>query len=310
MTDDLAALFGVVAAILALALVTGALLRARLGATELTINLNARIYAWVVMVAALALAFWTGRAGVIGLFALLSLLALREFAQVSGQDAADRRAIWVSVAVALPVQYGLIWADWYGLYAVFIPVYAFLLVAVALLARGETAGYLTRTAQLHWALMICVYAISHIPALTYLSGPGFTGSNLGLIAYLIFVAQLSDVAQYVWGKLLGRRKVAPRLSPAKTWEGLLGGIATATLAGTTLWWLTPFTPWQSAGMALVICITGFLGGLVMSAIKRDCGAKDWGHLIAGHGGVMDRLDSLVFSAPVFFHLTRWFWSVT
>jgi phosphatidate cytidylyltransferase len=118
------------------------------------------------------------------------------------------------------------------------------------------------------------------------------------------------VAQYVWGKLAGRRKLAPTLSPSKTWEGFVGGIATATLVGTGLWWITPFQPWQAALMSLAICLAGVAGGLVMSAIKRDRGVKDWGHLIAGHGGFVDRLDSVVFAAPIYFHLTRFFWSAT
>jgi phosphatidate cytidylyltransferase len=167
-----------------------------------------------------------------------------------------------------------------------------------------------RMSELQWALMICVYCASHVPALLYLQIEGFDGRGVLLIAFLILVVQLSDVAQYVWGKLAGRRKVAPSVSPSKTWEGLVGGIATATLVGTGLWWITPFQPWQAALMSLAICLAGFFGGLVMSAIKRDRGVKDWGHLIAGHGGFVDRLDSVVFAAPIFFHLTRFFWSAT
>ena len=123
-----------------------------------------------------------------------------------------------------------------------------------------------------------------------------------------FAAQLSDVLQYVWGKLAGRRPVAPLVSPSKTWEGLVGGIASATAIGAALYWITPFAPWQAALMALAICVMGFFGGLVMSAIKRDRGVKDWGSLIEGHGGMLDRLDSVAFAAPVFFHLTRYFWT--
>lgn len=120
--------------------------------------------------------------------------------------------------------------------------------------------------------------------------------------------QSSDVLQYVFGKLIGRRKIAPEISPSKTLEGFAGGVATATLLGAGLWRLTPFNPWQAAGMALTIALMGFFGGLVMSAIKRDQGVKDWGHLIPGHGGMLDRLDSLAFSAPIFFHLTRYFFT--
>jgi phosphatidate cytidylyltransferase len=125
----------------------------------------------------------------------------------------------------------------------------------------------------------------------------------------VLVVQSSDVLQYVWGKLFGKRKIAPRLSPSKTWEGFVGGVASATLIGALLWWMTPFAPLEAGAMALVINMMGFFGGLVMSAIKRDRGVKDWGQLIEGHGGMLDRLDSVIFAAPIFFHLTRFFWAL-
>jgi phosphatidate cytidylyltransferase len=128
------------------------------------------------------------------------------------------------------------------------------------------------------------------------------------MVFLLLVVQSSDVLQYVWGKLLGRHPIAPAVSPSKTWEGLIGGAICATALGAALWRLTPFVPWQAGGMALVITTMGFLGGLVMSAIKRDRGVKDWGQLIEGHGGMLDRLDSVAFSAPIFFHLTRYFYA--
>ena len=150
--------------------------------------------------------------------------------------------------------------------------------------------------------------LSHVPALLNLRIAGYEGRNLLLIAFLVLVVQSSDVLQYVWGKLLGRRKIAPLLSPSKTWEGFLGGVGSATLIGVALYWITPFTPGQAALMAVIVCLMGFFGGLVMSAIKRDRGVKDWGQMIEGHGGMLDRLDSVIFAAPVFFHLTRFFFS--
>ena len=124
--------------------------------------------------------------------------------------------------------------------------------------------------------MICVFCISHVPALLTLDIPGYEGRNLLLIAFLVLVVQSSDVLQYVWGKLFGSRKIAPELSPSKTVEGFVGGVVSATLLGAALWWITPFTRWQAALMALSISVMGFFGGLVMSAIKRDRGVKDWG----------------------------------
>jgi phosphatidate cytidylyltransferase len=138
--------------------------------------------------------------------------------------------------------------------------------------------------------------------------PGYQGRNVLLIAFLIIVVQMSDVLQYVWGKLFGRTKIAPELSPSKTVEGFVGGVLSACVLGAALWWITPFAVWEAALMALAITLMGFLGGLVMSAIKRDRGVKDWGHLIEGHGGMLDRVDSVCFAAPIFFHLTRYFFT--
>ena len=151
--------------------------------------------------------------------------------------------------------------------------------------------------------------MSHAPAVLTLSIPGFEGQNGKLLFFFVVVVQASDVLQYLWGKTCGKHKIAPDVSPNKTWEGFLGGVGSATLLGAALWWATPFMPLQAAGMSLAITLMGFAGGLVMSAIKRDRGVKDYGTLIEGHGGVMDRIDSVCFSAPIFFHLTRWFFTV-
>ena len=210
--------------------------------------------------------------------------------------------------VVLPLQYWLVYIDWYGLYALLIPVYAFLLLPILAIVGGDTTRYLERAAKVQWGLMICVFCIAHVPALLNLHITGYEGRNLLLIAFLVIVVQSSDVLQYVWGKLAGRRLIAPRLSPSKTVEGFVGGVASATALGAALWWITPFSPWQAAGLALVANLMGFYGGLVMSAIKRDRGIKDWGHMIEGHGGVLDRLDSVCFAAPVFFHLIRSWWT--
>jgi len=155
--------------------------------------------------------------------------------------------------------------------------------------------------------MIAVYCISSVPALLTLKIKGFAGQNLQLIAWLLVVVQLSDVAQYVCGKLLGKRKIAPKLSPSKTLEGFIGGVLLASTVGALLFWITPFSFWQAALLALIVNLLGFAGGLVMSAIKRDRGVKDWGQMIEGHGGMLDRLDSVCFAAPIFFHIVRYWW---
>jgi phosphatidate cytidylyltransferase len=305
------ALFGAVAAVLvAASLVDFAIERRYAGAAPppAIANLNARVRAWWVMVALLGAAFALGKTGVIVLFALASFFGLREFLTLTTTRRGDHWALLAAFFVVLPVQYYLVSIEWYGLYSIFIPVYVFLLLPVVAALRGEVTQFMARVAELQWGLMIAVYCLSYVPALLTLPIPGFAGKKLLLVAFLVLVVQASDVLQYVWGKLLGRHPIAPRLSPSKTVEGFLGGVLSATLIGAALWWLTPFAPAQAALMALVITLMGFCGGLVMSALKRDRGVKDWGWMIAGHGGMLDRLDSVVFAAPVFFHLTRYWWA--
>jgi phosphatidate cytidylyltransferase len=305
-------LFVGIGAVLVVASIVGWSLKAALakGMPHPTIdNLNARIKAWWVMVLVIGLAFVFGRPGVILLFALISFFALREFLTLTYTRSADYLALAAAFFVVLPLQYVLVYIGWYGLYAIFVPVYVFLLLPILEVLGGDTKRFLERTSKIQWGLLVCVYCISHVPALLTLNIPGFEGRNLLLIAFLVIVVQSSDVLQYVWGKLFGRHKIAPEVSPSKTVEGLVGGILSATALGAALWWITPFNVWQAALMSLAICVMGFFGGLVMSAIKRDRGVKDWGHMIEGHGGMMDRLDSVVFAAPIFFHLTRYWWNV-
>lgn len=270
-------------------------------------NLNARIRAWWVMVALFGVAVGTGGVGSIILFFLMSFLAMREFLTLTPTARTDHAAIFWAFFIFAPIQYVLVWMQWYGLFAVLIPVYGFVAITSRMALSGDTERFLERTATVQWGLMACVYCVSHAPALLMLQIPGYTGNGATLLFYLVLVAQFNDVMQYVWGKLVGRTPVAPTVSPNKTWGGFLGGTATAVAVGTALYWVTPFTPLIAAVMSLAITLLGFAGGLVMSAIKRDRGVKDYGTLIEGHGGVLDRIDSLLFAAPVFFHLIRFFY---
>lgn len=303
-------LFGGVGCVLMFASAIGALLKWRVAHGEphaVIDNLIARVNAWWVMVAVIGTAFAFDKDGVIALFGLISFFALREFISLAYTRRGDHVAIALAFYVVLPVQYLLIWFSWYGLYSIFIPVYAFLLLPILAAVGGDTLRFLERTSKIQWGLMVCVFCISHVPALLTLNIPDFQGRNLLLITFLVIVVQGSDVLQYVWGKLFGKRKVAPDLSPSKTWEGLIGGVTSATLLGAALSWATPFKPWQAALVALTICLMGFFGGLVMSAMKRDRGVKDWGFMIEGHGGMLDRMDSVIFAAPIYFHTLRYWW---
>ncbi len=309
--EELIVVFGSIALILVIATMIARTLAARQppdAPNAVIENLNARINAWWAMVALLGLAFLFGETGVIVLFALLSFAALREFITLTRTRAGDYWALLVAFFVVVPLQYYLIADHWYGLYSIFIPVYVFLLMPILSAFRAETTDFLERVAEIQWGLMLAVFCLSHVPALLSLEIPGYENQQIMLIAYLVIVTQSSDVLQYVWGKLVGGHKIAPRLSPSKTFEGFAGGVLSAAAIGAMLWWITPFTVIESAVLALIVALMGFLGGLVMSAIKRDRGVKDWGWSIQGHGGILDRLDSVVFAAPVFFHIVRYWWT--
>jgi phosphatidate cytidylyltransferase len=304
-------LFGGVVGLLVAATTAGAALNRYLTAPDaraMVDNINARIRAWWVMALVFMVSMTMGRVGSILLFATISFLALREFVTLVPTAPADHRTLVWCFFVVTPLEYVLIWIGWYGLFAILIPVYVSMFLAIRTALAGDTTRYLQRTATTQLALLICVYFVSHVPALLMLRIPGYAGRNAALIFFLVLVVQLSDVLQYVWGKALGHRRIAPSVSPHKTWEGFVGGVLSATAAGTAIWWATPFAPAQAAIIALMVALMGFAGGLIMSAIKRDLGIKDYGALIPGHGGILDRIDSLCFAAPVFFHVTRFFFA--
>lgn len=306
---DLQRLFAGLVVLLLLGTVAGRVLAMRVTgeAGRATVqNINDRMRAWWIMAGVFALAIVTGGAGSIALFALVSFLALREFVTLVDSSRADHRALVLAFFIFTPMQYLLVAIDWYGLFAILIPVYVLVLVPAVMVVMGDTERFLERAATIQWGMMICVYCVSYAPALLFLD-VAWDSPNAVLLFFLVVVVQISDVAQYVWGKTLGRRPVAPRVSPNKTWEGFVGGVLTATAVGTALWWATPFSPLAAAGLSLVTCLAGFMGGLTMAAVKRDRGVKDYGTLLPGHGGVLDRIDSLIFAAPIFFHLTRFFY---
>lgn len=303
--NDVAWLFAGVAAALVVATAVGQVLR-RTAPSPTISNLNARIGAWWAMCAAFLVATLTGGVGSIVLFGLISFLALREFITLTPTSRADHSALVWSFFIVTPLQYLLVGIEWYGFFSIMIPVYAFLFLAARTVLTGDTERFLERTASINWGLMACVYCVSYAPALFLLDIDGYDAGTGALVLFLVLVVQASDVLQYVWGKLLGRRPIAPSVSPNKTLEGFVGGVSCAVLIGAALWWVTPFDPWQAAAMSLLIALMGFAGGLVMSAVKRDRGVKDYGAVIPGHGGVLDRIDSLLFAAPIFFHATRFF----
>lgn len=282
------------------------MLREKLGEKTLT-ELNQRIKSWWIMVLVFGFAMVLSRTISLIFFAFISFLATKEFFSMIPTRRADRRVLfWVYLTI--PVQYWLVACGWYGLFIIFIPMYMFLFLPMRMIMIGETAGFVRSAGTIHWGLMKTVFCLSHCAALLVLSNK--TNPNAGgaaLVLFLVVLTQCNDVAQYIWGKNLGGRKVMPKVSPGKTWAGLIGGAGTTALFAFLLApFFTPFTVPQAVSVGLLIGVGGFMGDVVMSAVKRDVGVKDSGSLLPGHGGILDRIDSLTYTAPLFFHFVYFF----
>ena len=308
--DLLLLAFGVCAVLVALTLL-GEALRRRAGPGNHPVieTYMTRVQSWWAMVILVALALLSGRIGVLILFGLISFAALREFLTLTAKSQADHNALALAFFVVLPAQYVLIGMNWPGLFGILIPVYAFLLLPIVSALRADPNRFLIRVAETQWGLMICVYCASHMPALMTLDIPGYGDRTVLLIAFLVLVVQFGDLLEYYFGRRIGRTKIAPGLSP-KTWEGLVCGVTCAALIGGLLHWITPFGLMGSMAMGGTASLVGMFGNIVFAAIRRDKGVKDWSHLIPGQGGIMDQLDSVAFAAPIFYHLTRWFWAAS
>lgn len=265
-------------------------------------ELVARVKSWWMMVIIFSFAMAISPTVSIIFFAFLSFLALKEFLSLVPTRRADRRVLFWAY-LAIPVQYYWVGQEWYGMFIIFIPVYIFLLLPTRMIMIGETSGFLRAVGTLHWGMMTTVFSLSHVAFLLVLPAQNNpAGAGAGLVLYLVFLTQFNDVMQYTWGKLFGRHKIIPKVSPNKTWEGFAGGVLTTAILATVLGpWLTPLSMAQASVAGLIIGAGGFVGDVIISALKRDIGVKDSGSLLPGHGGLLDRLDSLFYTAPLFFH---------
>lgn len=275
-------------------------------ATDST-ELKDRMNSWWILVIVFSLALVPNRAVSIGFFGFLSFLAFKEYLSLIPTRRADRRVLlWAYLAIL--VQYFWIYIGWYGMFLIFIPIYMFLFLPMRMVLIGQTQGFLNAIGTLHWGLMLTVYTISHLSYLLMLPATGNpVAGSTGLLLYLVILTEMNDIAQYIVGKLLGHHPVISKVSPGKTVEGLWGGICVTTgLAIALAPLLTPFGLPYAATLGLLLSLTGFIGDVTISALKRDLGIKDSGTLLPGHGGILDRIDSLTYTAPLFFHFTVYF----
>jgi phosphatidate cytidylyltransferase len=304
------ALAGVVVTLLATATIIGQFVQRQphLGLNTAAITtFNRRVRAWWIICSLLAIAFFSPALTVL-LFGILSFEALREFITLTPTRRADHRALFWVLLFFTPLQYVLVALDRPELYSILIPVYAFLFIPARIAIAGDYKRFLERVAKIQSGLLICVYCLSFAPALLYMQLPEelkLPNAQARLLFFFVTMALLSEAFQFVWSQLYGRHVIAPTINATRTWEGLVGGSASTALAGMVLHWATPFPfIWQTAFMSMVIAVMGFAGAITMSAIKRDRGVRDYGTLVEGHGGVLDRIDAICFAAPVFYHIAR------
>ncbi len=269
-------------------------------------ELKQRVTSWWWMIGILFACLALGYKATVILFAVISFLALKEFFSIVPLRQVDRRVVfWVYLTI--PLQYYWIGTGWYTMSLIFIPVYLFLFIPVRMVLMGETQGFIRSVGVLQWGAMLTVFCIGHLAMLAALNVVNPDAGSMGLVLFVLFLTQFNDVMQYVWGKQFGRRKIIPKVSPNKTWAGFLGGLLSTTLAAIVLGWLlTPMNVGASLLAGMVIATAGFFGDVVMSSVKRDLAIKDSSQLIPGHGGILDRIDSLTFSAPLFFHYYYYF----
>jgi phosphatidate cytidylyltransferase len=261
-----------------------------------------RVKTWWILVGIFIIAMLAPTSYAVAFFGFVSFLALKEYFSMIPTRRADRRVIfWAYLSII--AQYYWVSTAWYGMFIIFIPVYMFLFIPMRVILIGETKGYLQAIGTIHWGLMTTVFCVSHLAYLLVLpESTNPNGGGIGLVLFVTFLSQFNDVAQYFWGKLFGKHKVVPTVSPNKTYQGLVGGLATTiTLAYFLGPYLTPLDHIYSGVAGIIISLFGFIGDVTISALKRDVGLKDSGQLLPGHGGILDRIDSLYFTVPLFFH---------
>ena len=261
----------------------------------------------------MALVFWvgwvTGDWVALTLFAFVSFFALREFLTLSPTRLGDHRSLVLAFFVVLPVQYWLVGAGHFDMFSVFIPVYVFLALPLASALANDPLRFLERNAKLQWGIMVCIYGMSHVPALLLLKFPGYYNRNAFMVFFLVIVVQVCMVTQHIASRKLQRPPIAPAISQSFNWHSWGLGIAVGSLLGALLAGITPWVPGTAFAAAFIACVAGSLGHFVMKALKRDRGIPSWGaqgQSVTGAGGLLDRVDALCFAAPVFFHSVRWY----
>jgi len=276
---------------------------------------RAKLRVWWTMVAIFVIGSLIHWIGLVVLFSMVSFWALREFISMTPTRRGDHRTLFWIFFIFTPLQYILIGLgdEYYPFYSIMIPVYASLFIPARAAIAGDAKRFLERCAKIQAGLLVCVYSLSHAPALLDLQlvrtgGEPWTGSNVNLLMFFVLIAQLSLTLERVWSKLAGRHVIAPDINASRTWEGVLGAMMSTGVIAALLRWATPFFWWEALLMGVVVTAMASMGTLTMSAIKRDRGVTDTGTLVQGHAGILDQIDNICFAAPIFYHVTRFFFT--
>ena len=262
-----------------------------------------------------ALVFWlawmSGPVGATLTFGVFSFLALREFITLAHTRRSDHHSLIAAFFVVLPLQYFFVGTRHFDIFSVFIPVYVFLAIPVLSALAGDPQRFLERNAKIQWGIMVCVYGLSHAPALLLLDFKGFEGRGAFLVFFLVVVAVCAQIVQELASRWLRRRPIARQIDRSFSYRAWLAGALAAAFLGAALYWITPFKAGQALVMALIAGGCGTLGEFVMKALKKDAGVRFWGNRssVTGAVGLLDRVAPLCFAAPVFFHSVRWYFQL-
>lgn len=305
-SDDLMYVFLGIIGVLVVSTIVTAILKRRKPSRSLH-EVDLRIRSWWAMFIVFAIAIVLHSTISLIFMALLCFLALKEYFSLIPFNRAHRLVLFWAY-LAIPIQFLFIYFEQYGMFIIFIPVYMFLLIPIQAIFVGDTKNFLQSIASVQWGMMLMVFGLSHLAFLLVLPGKENGLIGAGLVLYLVVLTQANDVAQFLWGKMLGKKKIVPKVSPNKTWAGFVGGLVTTMILAVILApLLTPFSILASIVSGLYIALMGFVGDVNISALKRDLAIKDTSSIIPGHGGILDRVDSLTYTAPLFLHFTRFFY---
>lgn len=261
---------------------------------------NKRMITLWLMIALFAIALSFKSEIALAFFAIISFLALWEyFKMIKNKFPQIGESKWVYFVI--PIQYTALYFGNLKLFYLFVPFIVFLAIPIIKILRGKNIDFIVNYTLLHVGLMFTVYSIGYLGAFLLIS-PSVGLNCIALITYILILTLMNDFMQTVFGQLFGQTKIVPNVSPNKTWVGLIGGTSSTICLSVLMGkYLTPFSVNQLLFCGFILGIAGFFGDVTISAIKRDIGVKDSGTMLPGHGGILDRFDSLFFTAPLFFH---------